>query len=72
MPCQLTIAAQLLGNGGKIEAYTIIIMSAVLWLNSQICNCQLLYTKGKRGFEFLKATYGAGREVCTKLKFFWK
>jgi hypothetical protein len=26
MPCQPTIAAQLLGNGGKIEPYTIIIM----------------------------------------------
>jgi hypothetical protein len=26
VPCQPTIAAQLLGNGGKIEPYTIIIM----------------------------------------------
>jgi hypothetical protein len=27
LPCQPTIAAQLLGNGGKIEPYTIIIMT---------------------------------------------
>jgi hypothetical protein len=26
IPCQPTIAAQLLGNGGKIEPYTILIM----------------------------------------------
>jgi hypothetical protein len=31
LPCQPTIAAQLLGNGGKIEPYTITIMPRIFW-----------------------------------------